>query len=65
MYESDEEFGTLPVINSDQSDTDMPSNKIDPAKLEHLSMDQKHAFLELLDEYANVFAEKPQTRFVL
>jgi len=56
VYKSDEEFGTLPVINSNQSDTNLPSNTIDPAKLEHLNADQKQAFLELLDEYADVLS---------
>ena len=44
----------LPVVNSNQSDMNLPSNRINPAKLEHLNADQKHAFLELLDEYADV-----------
>ena len=35
VYESDEEFGTLPVINSNQSDMNLPSNRINSAKLEH------------------------------
>ena len=59
MHESDEEFGTLLVINSNQSDMNLPSNRIDPTKLEHLNADQKQAFLELLDEYADVLVEKP------
>jgi len=59
VHESDEEFGTLLVINSNQSDMNLPSNRIDPTKLEHLNADQKQAFLELLDEYADVLVEKP------
>ena len=47
------------MINSNQSDMNLPSNRINPAKLEHLNADQKQAFLELLDEYADVFVEKP------
>ena len=47
VYESDEEFGTLPVINSDQTDVDLPSNKMDAAKLEHLIAD-KTCILEII-----------------
>ena len=35
VYESDEEFGSLPVINSDQDDMNLQSKNIDLAKLEH------------------------------
>ena len=59
VYESDEEFGTLPVITPDYADLNLSSNKIDPAKLEHLNADQKDALLKLLDEFADVFVEKP------
>jgi len=43
VYESDEEFGTLHVITPDHVDLNLPSNKTDPAKLEHLNADQKDA----------------------
>jgi len=49
VYEADEEFGTLPVITPDHIDMDFPSNKNDPAKLEHLNVDQKDALLKFLD----------------
>jgi len=54
VYESDEEFGTLPVITPDHVDLNLPSNKIDPTKLQHLNADQKGALLKLLDEFADV-----------
>ena len=47
MYESDEEFGTLPVITPDHVDLNLPSNKIGPAKLEHLNVDQKKCFVKV------------------
>ena len=59
VYESDEEFGTLPVITPEHVDLNLPSVKIDHTKLEHLSADQKDALLKLLDEFADVFVEKP------
>ena len=59
VYESDEKFGTFPVITSVHVDLNLPSDKIDSAKLEHLNADQKDALLKLLDEFADVFVEKP------
>ena len=59
VYESDEEFGTLPVITPEHVDLNLPSVKIDHTKLEHLNADQKDALLKLLDEFADVFDEKP------
>jgi len=61
-YESDEELGTLPVITPDHIDLNLLSNKIDPAKLQHLNVDQKDALLKLLDEFADVFVKKPGLR---
>jgi len=59
VYESDEEFGTLPVITPEHVDLNLPSVNIDQSKLEHLNADQKNALLKLLDEFADVFVEKP------
>jgi len=59
VYESDEEFDTLPVFDPENVDLNLPSNKIDPEKLEHLNADQNDALLKLLDEFADVFVEKP------
>ena len=71
MYESDEEFGTLPVITADHVDLNLSSNKIDPAKLEHLNADQKDALLRcwmsLLMSLlkSQVYAMKVCMRFML
>ena len=59
MYESDEEFDTLPVITPEHVDLNLPSVKIDRTKLEHLNADQKDALLKLLGELTDVFLEKP------
>ena len=37
----------------------LPSVRIDRTKLEHLNADKKDALLKLLDEFADVFFEKP------
>ena len=37
----------------------LPSVKIDHTKLEHLNADQKDSLFKLLDEFADVFVEKP------
>jgi len=36
---------TLPVINSDKTGMNLPNNKTDPAKLEHLCADKKLGFV--------------------
>jgi len=58
IYESDDEFGTLPVVDSGCNES-LPSSRIEPAKLNHLSAEQKQQFLALLDEFADVFTDKP------
>ena len=40
-------------------DLNLPSVRIDRTKLEHLNADKKDALLKLLDEFADVFFEKP------
>jgi len=45
VYESDEDFGTLPALSTSNVETDLPSTKVDFTKLSHLSTDEKHQFL--------------------
>ena len=59
VYETDEEFGTLPVANTTPNDASLPIIRIDPANLSHLSTEQRQEFLHMLDEFAGVFAENP------
>ena len=59
VFDSDEEFGTLPVVDVVSNAEPLPSAKIDLAKLEHLTSEQKQQFLALLDDFADVFADKP------
>ena len=37
----------------------LPSTRIEPEKLSHLSAEQKQQFLTLLEEFAYVFSERP------
>jgi len=54
VYEADEEFGSLPVADTTASVEPLPSTKIDSTKLNHLTAEQKHEFLAILDEYPQV-----------
>ena len=60
VYEADEEFGSLPIADTIPSIECLPSTKIDSAKLNHLTVEQKRGFLAVLDEYPQVFSEKPE-----
>ena len=59
VYESDEDFGTLPALSTSNVEADLPSTKVDFTKLSHLSTDEKHQFLSVLDEFPDVFIDKP------
>ena len=59
VYDTDEEFGELPVIGTVSSDDPLPSARIDHTKLSHLTLEQQQHFLSLLDEFSDVFSEKP------
>ena len=59
VYEDDEDFGTLPVAETIKGSEVPPSCRVDPSKLEHLTTEQKQQFLTLLDEFSDVFAERP------
>ena len=59
VYEADEEFGSLSVPDTSPRAEPLPSSRINPAKLNHLSPEQKGQFLSVLDEFADVFTERP------
>ena len=59
VYDKDEEFGTLPVVDVACIDENLPSSCIDESKLDHLSQEQREQFLMLLDEFSDVFTERP------
>jgi len=59
VYGDDEDFGSLPALNTVDVNTELPSAKVDPAKLNHLSAEQKQEFLDVLDDFADAFVDKP------
>ena len=58
VYDSDEELGSLPTVDTSNQTESLPSTRIDPTKLNHLSAEQKQQFLALLDDFADVFTDK-------
>jgi len=60
IFEKDEEFGSVAVIpNIPLTNEPLPSSKIDPDKVRHLSSSEKQQLLAILDQYPEVFSEKP------
>jgi len=59
VHETDEEFGSLPILDTALQTEPLPSTRVESTKLDHLSAEQKQQFLALLDEYADVFTDKP------
>ena len=64
IYERDSYFGPVEVIDAsvkgpDKPQESLPSEKIDPVKLEHLTEDQQYELLAILDEFADCFSETP------
>ena len=61
IHDEDKDFGDITVIDPTPKVTDysLPSQKIDPAKLAHLSEQQREELLAVLDKYADCFSERP------
>ena len=62
IYENDTDFGQLNVIPSTLSQPStvvLPSEKIDPASISHLSRDQQLELLEVLDRYPECYSDVP------
>jgi len=55
VYDSDEEFGSLPTVDT----SNQTSTQIDPTKLNRFSAEQNQQFVALLDEFGDVFTDKP------
>ena len=58
VNEADEDFGSLPVVEI-KHESDLPSCRVSPEKLAHLSNAEKQQLLSTLDDFADVFVEKP------
>ena len=59
IREDDDDFGDVPYAPTDPVVDDLPSAKIDPDRLGHLTSDQRADLLQLLDRYASCFSERP------
>ena len=64
IYEHDLDFGPVNVVDSavqrpDRSSELLPSQKIDPAKLAHLSARQREELLPVLDAFPDCFSDTP------
>lgn len=61
IYDKDVEFGHIDYVDIPlcANDIGLPSEKIPDDKLDHLSQFQKLQLLTLLDEYADLFTDKP------
>jgi len=59
VYEFNEEFGTLSVPDITPKAEALPGSRIKLEKLSHLLAEQKRQFLTLLDEFPDLFSERP------
>ena len=62
INDSDFEFGdvsTLPHAADTLDDHSKPSEKLPPEKIAHLTPDQRHELLEVLDKYPECFSDRP------
>ena len=63
IHEEDADFGEIPTckppVDTCDSDNLLPSQRIDPKTLSHLSDTDKQLLLTVLDKYSDVFSDKP------
>jgi len=62
IYEQDTDFGNVKTADSLEppvADELLPSQKIDPAKLSHLTEQQQKELLAILDEFSGCFSDYP------
>ena len=59
VYDTDEDFGSIPVVERNVRTVALPSQRIDPSQVAHLTLEQRREFLEVLDEFASCFSETP------
>ena len=58
VMEDDKDFGEVVTVET-QPTSQLPSARVSPERLAHLSIEQKAELLEVLDRYACVFCDKP------
>ena len=62
IYERDDDFGQVGYVETglrDDCAVPLPSQRIEPSKLSHLTDLQIHQLLTVLDRYPDVFSDKP------
>ena len=64
MYERDNDFGNLEVVDAQSNDNNitnetLPSAKIDMSVLSHLSVKQRQEILAVLDQFPDCFSNAP------
>lgn len=59
VEETDEQFGDICPVETDQRVETLPSQRIPPEKLQHLSEQQKRELCEVLDKHSVCFSETP------
>jgi transposase InsO family protein len=61
IYDTDTDFGDIVLPEAFQADAGnlLPSQKIEPHKLAHLTADQRRELLAVLDKYPHVFSDTP------
>jgi len=64
IYDSDKDFGSVAVVDpplnaADKRSESLPSQKIDPEKLNHLSEQQRRELLAVLDQFPDCFSDTP------
>ena len=60
VFDRDEEFGSLEPANDDYPTNEpLPSSRIEMKNLDHLSLGEREQLLRLLDDYSDIFSDKP------
>jgi len=60
IFDKHDEFESVEVVDEFKPiSVELPSTRIDPSKLSHLTDEQRKQLLNLLDKYPEVFQDKP------
>ena len=61
IFDKDEEFGSIDLVNDYQKGPDPPppSSVIDPVKVAHLTEMERNQLFDVLDRYPTIFSDKP------